>query len=425
MIIDFPYHKTERLEIPAFHKVDIFDLPKRTFQITGPVLVEKSLQQPIESERLSKLAFGKSKILIIADDISRPTPIREFIHFILEELSDAGVGDNQIEFLMALGTHIFMTREEMELKLGKDIVEKYRIHNHDWKNQNSQDYMGNTGLGVPIWINKLVSNADLLIGLGAIMPIEICGFSGGGKIIVPGVCGEITNDEMHWKRVGTPSNHILGKLENPIRASIDYMARKAGLNFIVNVILDSMGTIVGAVAGDMVAAHREGCKIASEVYSVHIPGEYDIVITDSFPFDDEFWQANKALDTAGEVVKKGGVVILVTPCSKGFSQSHPEIPDFGYKPVEEIIELVECGKIKHKVVGVHMIQVSTVAVEKAKLILVSEGIEKYDAEKVGFFWEQTPQKAFQKALEISGRNPGIAVLKNASRMLPIVRKNYT
>jgi lactate racemase len=425
MIIDFPYQKTERLEIPAYYGVSIFDLPKLTFQITGLASVEKALQQPIESKRLCKLAFGKSKILIIADDMSRPTPIREFIHFILNELAEAGAGENQIEFLLALGTHIFMTKEEMEVKLGKDIVKKYKIHNHDWKDQNSQYFMGNTELGVPIWINKLVSNADLVIGLGAIMPIEVCGFSGGGKIIVPGVCGEITNDEMHWKRVGIPSHQILGKVENPIRSSIDSMARKAGLNFIVNVILDSRGMIVGSVAGDMVAAHREGCKIACEVYSVHIPEEYDIVIADSFPFDDEFWQANKALDTAGELVKKGGVVILVTPCYKGFSQSHSEIPHFGYKPVKKIIELVECGKIKHKVVGVHMIQVSSVAVEKAKLILVSEGINKNEAEKAGFLWEKTPQLAFQKALEISGKNPGIAILKNASRMLPIVNKSNT
>lgn len=113
---------------------------------------------------------------------------------------------------------------------------------------------------------------------------------GGEKIIVPGVCGEITNSEMHWKRVDTPSHEILGKAENPIRASIDSLARKAGLDFIVNVILDGEGTIIGAVAGDMVAAHRAGCKIAAEVYSVNIQREYDILIADSFPFDVEFWQ---------------------------------------------------------------------------------------------------------------------------------------
>jgi nickel-dependent lactate racemase len=420
MVIKFPYSETNGLNISNEFDLQIFDLPKHKFQIAGPAVVEKALQQPILSKRLFELARGKNKILIVADDITRPTPISKFIHLILDELARAGVNEKQIEFILALGTHVFMTRDEMNVKLGRDIVEKYRVYNHDWKNNDSLEYAGNTDQGVPVWVNKLIYNADLVIGLGSIMPIEVCGFSGGGKIIVPGVCGEITNSEMHWKRVETPSNEILGKAENPIRASIDSLARKAGLDFIVNVILDGKGSIVGAVAGDMVAAHRIGCKIAAKVYSVNIPREYDIVIADSFPFDVEFWQANKALDTAGCVVKKGGVIILVTPCYKGFSQTHRDILDFGYQSVKRIKELVECGEIKHKVVGVHMIQVSNVAVEKDKLILVSSGITKNEAEKVGFLWEETPQKAFEKALELCGSKKSIAILKNASRMLPRV-----
>ena len=425
MIVNFPYSDTDSLEIPADCDIQIFDLPIHKFHITGSAAVEKAMLKPIESKRLFELAFGKKKILIVADDISRPTPISKFVHFILDELAEAGVNESQIEFILALGTHIFMTREEMIEKLGRDVVERYIVHNHDWKNKDSQEYVGDTEQGVPVWINKLIRNTDLVIGLGAIMPIEVCGFSGGGKIIVPGICGEITNNEMHWKRIDSPSNQVLGKVENPIRASIDSMARKAGLDFIVNVILDGTGKIVGAVAGDMIAAHRSGCKIAAEVYSVNIPREFDIVIADSFPFDVEFWQANKALDTAGELVKKGGVVILVTPCYKGFSQTHSEILDFGYQPIEKIVELVKCGEIRHKVVGVHMVQVSTVAIEKAKLILVSSGITKIEANKVGFLWEQTPQEAFRKAVEISVRNPSIAILKNASRMLPFVQKIKT
>ena len=233
---------------------------------------------------------------------------------------------------------------------------------------------------------------------------------------------KITCDEMHWTRIDVPSKHILGKSENPVRASIDSLARKAGLDFIVNVILNAENKIIGAVAGDMVKAHRAGCEIALKVYGVKIPHEFDIVIADSFPFDIEFWQANKALDTTGEIVKKGGVVILVSPCYEGFSQTHCEMLEFGYPPSKKIKQLVNSRKIKHKVVGVHMTQVSNV-LEKAKLILVSTGIKKDKAEKVGFLWAQNAQEAFAKALEIVGKNPRIAVLKNASRMLPLVEKN--
>lgn len=422
MKINFPYPEAEPLKIPNGYKAQVFDLPKVTFKTTGADAVKQALAKPVKSKQLRELASGKKRILIVADDVSRPTPIHEFIHSVLNELTTAGVSDNHIEFIMALGTHRYMTKDEMSAKLGADVVEKYKVHNHDWKNTNSLEYVGDTAQGVPVWVNKLIRKADLVIGLGAIMPIDVCGFTGGGKILIPGVCGEITNSEMHWTRIDVPSHHILGKPQNPVRASIDAMAKKAGLNFIVNVILDGKNKIVGAVAGDMIAAHRAGCKIAKKVFAVKIANEFDIVIADSFPFDIEFWQANKALDTAGEVVKKDGVVILVAPCYEGFSKTHGEMLEFGYLPIETVKNLVNSGKIKHKVVGVHMIQAGTVAIEKAKLILVSSGIGKQDAKKVGFLWAETAQKAFEKALEIVGEKPSIAVLKNASRMLPIINR---
>jgi nickel-dependent lactate racemase len=420
--INFPYPDTEPLEIPPGLGTQVFALPDVTPEITGIEAVKNALESPIGFKRLSKLACGVKKILIVADDITRPTPICKFIHLVLDELALAGAKDEHIEFIMALGTHRGMTKDEIAAKLGTDVAGKYKIHNHDWKNPDCLEYVGDTEQGVPVWINKLVSGADLVIGIGSIMPIEVCGFTGGGKILVPGVCGQITCDEMHWTRIDVPSKHVLGKAENPVRASIDSLARKAGLDFIVNVILNSENKIIGAVAGDMVTAHRAGCEIALKVFGVNIPKEFDVVIADSFPFDIEFWQANKALDTAGEVVKKGGVVILVSPCYEGFSRTHNEILEFGYLPIETIKNLVKSGRIKHKVVGVHMIQAGSVAIEKAKLILVSTGIKKNEAEKVGFLWAQNAQGAFSKALEIVGKNPSIAVLKNAARMLPLVKR---
>lgn len=419
MEIKFPYQNVDSLFIPDNINTQIFSLPKTTYVENGNELIKNALQNPFGTKQLRELAVNKKQVLIIADDISRPTPISQFVHLIIEELRQAGVSNDNIQFLMALGTHRAMTREEMTEKLGVEITSRYQVHNHQWDNPDCLDYIGETEQGVPVWINKLVRQADLVIGLGAIMPIEVCGFTGGGKILIPGVSGQITVDQMHWTRIDVPSHHILGKTENPIRASIDSLAQKAGLDFIVNVILNSQNKIVGAVAGDMIAAHRKGCEIARNVFAVQIPHEFDIVIADSFPFDIEFWQANKALDTAGEVVKKGGIVILVSPCYEGFSQIHSEILEFGYLPVEQIKKMVNCGKIKHKVVGVHMVQASTVAIEKARLILVSQGITQKEAHKVGFSWASTPQEAFNQAIKICGKNATVAVLKDAARMLPL------
>ena len=418
--INFPYPNVKPLHIHGSNKITIFTLPEQHYEKTGVDVVKAALANPFKSEPLGDIARGKARVLIVADDNTRPTPVHEFLPLILFELQEAGIESANIEFIMSLGTHRPMSEVEIRTKLGSDIVEKYRVHNHNWREKDELEYLGTTAQGVPIWVNKILRRFDLVVGLGSIMPIDVCGFTGGGKIVVPGLSGEETVDQMHWVRVNVPSEEVLGKEENPIRKSIDAMARKARLDFILNVVTDTHGEIVGAFAGDMIAAHRAGCKLAKQVYGVRFAREFDIVVADSHPFDIEFWQANKALDTAGEVVKVGGVIVLVSPCYEGISQTHAaQILEFGYPSTETIKLLVNMGKLKQKVVGVHMYQVSRAAVDKARLILVSSGINSSVAKKMGFSWAPDPDTAFEMALKLVNKDPDIAVLRDAARILPI------
>jgi nickel-dependent lactate racemase len=388
-------------------------------------IVRDALAAPIGTPRLGKLVRtcrpgGARGVLIVVDDISRPTPIHRLIPPLLAELHDAGVPDKGIEFLLALGSHRFMTKPEIDAKLGPAVADRYPVHNHDWKDPAACELIGKTSLGVEVWMNRRVASADLVIGVGRIMPLEVSGFTGGGKILVPGVCGKLTNDDMHWTRMDVPDELVIGKRDNPVRDSIDAMARTAGLDFILNVVMDAGGRIQHAVAGDMVEAHRAGCALALKVHSVAFPREADIVVADSYPFDIEFWQANKALDQAALVVRKGGALILVSPCTEGFSATHRELIDFGYPPVADIRRMVAEGKITSKVVAVHMTQVSRVAREKATVILVTTGIPEADVRKVGLDYASTPQEALERAFEVTGSGAKIAVLRGAAEMLPVV-----
>ncbi len=419
MTIRFPYPDVKPMVLPDGCGVTELALPEIRQAKKGLEAVQSALENPIESPRLRDLARGKGRVLIVSDDKTRPTPVREFLPLVLDELAEAGIAAADIEFIMSLGTHRPMSRREMCEKLGSDIVRRYRVHNHNWRDMDNLEYLGESPQGVTIRVNKILQRFDTVVGLGAIMPIDVCGFTGGGKILVPGLSGEETVDQMHWVRVNVPTEQVLGREDNPIRDSIDTMARRAGLDFIVNVVLDACGEIVGAFAGDMVAAHRLGCRLAKQVYTVRFPREFDIVIADSHPFDIEFWQANKALDAAGEVVSAGGVIILVSPCYEGISRTHgAQIFEFGYPPVDRIKQLVDTGRLKHKVVGVHMYQVSKAAVEKARLVLVSSGIGSVEAEKLGFYWAADPNAAFETALRLVDKEPAIAVLRDAARMLP-------
>jgi nickel-dependent lactate racemase len=416
--VHFPYPAVPDLTIPDSLSPDRYSLPRTLTSAAPAALVQQALEAPLGTPRLQELARGRKRVLIVSDDVSRPTPVARFIAPVLDELAAAGVRDREVRVIMALGTHRPMTRPEIEAKLGPEAAGRFEVLNHDWSDPASLEYLGDTEQGDPVWINRVVRQSDLVIGLGAVMPIEICGFTGGGKILVPGLSGEATVDSMHWTRIGVPSGRILGRPDNPIRASIDALARKAGLDFILNVVLNGGNQVVAAAAGDMVQAHRAACTAAREVYGVPVGREYDIVIADSHPFDIEFWQANKALDTAGQFVRPGGVVVLVSPCREGISRPHgSQILELGYPRVEDIRRLVEAGKIRHRVVGVHMAQVSAVAVEKARLILVTDGISAEEVRRIGFTWAPTPQEAFQRALSLVGGRPAVAVLEGAARML--------
>jgi lactate racemase len=425
MEIRFPYPDVPPLIVPDANLMGIYEAEDGGAAGDPARLTREALAQPIGSPRLADLARqcrpgGAKSVLVVVDDISRPTPVHLLLPPLLDELRGAGVPDTGIELLLALGTHRFMTPAEIEAKVGPAVARRHRVHNHDWKDPDACELMGTTSLGVPVWINKRVARADLVVGVGRIMPLDVCGFTGGGKILVPGVCGKITNDEMHWTRMDLPDDEVVGRPENPVRSSIDAMARAAGLDFIVNVVMDRHARIRRVVAGDMVAAHREGCRHALRVHAVRLPREADIVVADSFPFDIELWQANKALDQAGLAVRKGGALVLVSPCTEGFSATHREIVDLGYPPVAEIRRMVAEGRITSKVVAVHMAQVSHVARERATVILVTSGIPERDVRKVGLEWAATPQAALARAFDVAGHGASIAVLRGAAEMLPLV-----
>ena len=421
----FPYPDVPPLSIADTSVLGVFAAKECASCGDPRDMVRDALASPIGAPRVADLVRqkrpgGVKSVLIVVDDVSRPTPIHVVLPLLLAELRAAGVPDTGIEFLLALGSHRFMTPAEIAAKVGADIASRYPVHNHDWKDPHVCELIGRTAQGVDVWINKRVASADLVIGVGRIMPIEVCGFTGGGKILVPGVCGKLTNDDMHWTRMDLPDHLVIGKRDNPVRASIDQLARTAGLDFIVNLIMDSMGQIRGVVAGDMVEAHRRGCELALDVHAVRFPGEADIVVADSHPFDIEFWQANKALDQAGLVVRQGGALILVSPCTEGFSATHRELIDFGYPPVADIKRMVAEGRIASKVVAVHMAQVSRIAREKATVILVTKGISEHDVRKVGLEYAATPQAALKMAFGVAGTEAKVALIRGAAEMLPIV-----
>lgn len=419
--IAFPYPDISSLEIPEDNLLGVFAPSTVSVPKSERELIDDAFLRPIDSDLLHKCVRGGRKTLIVIDDYTRSTPVRTILPRLIDELNAGGVKREDTIILVALGTHRPMTGEEMTQKLGAEIVRSYTVLNHNFSDESQLDFLGETESGTPIFVNKLAKEADFIIGIGQIVPHRVSGFSGGGNIIQPGICGEVTTGKTHWLAAQFTGREILGKVENPVKSEIEAVAAKSGLKWIVNTIQDGSGKLVHAVAGDPVQAYRVGAARSHAVYSCALPSEADIVVADSHPFDSDLWVASKGIYASELAVKQGGGVILVSPCFAGVSPSHPEVLEKGYRTFAEIDQLVRDGMIKKLTVAGHLVHVGRVIRERAKGILVTRGISKEETEKLGLLYAEGPQYALEIAMSLCGRTAKVAVLQRGSEILPVVQ----
>jgi len=419
--ITFPYEDFSPLYIAEKLVIDVVQ-PRIKFnpETTNSKIIKLGLEQPINSPALKDLIKKGQKILIIVDDRTRTTPTHLILPILMEKLHLAGISRKEIKLLIAYGTHRKMSNKEKKKKYGKDIVNNYEILDHNWRDDKSLVKLDTTKQGTKIWINEEVLKADFVIGIGQIVPHRVAGFSGGSKIIQPGVSGPITTGQTHWLSAKYKGSEIMGKIDNPIRKEINKIGEAAGLKFIINTICDGSGNLFKCVCGEPVKTFEEGCKSALDIYGVPLAAKGDIVIVDSFPAVIDLWQAAKGIFSGDLALKPDGVLILVSPCTEGVSAEYPKIIDIGYRPFSEIENIVKNGELKNLTLAAHLAHVGRVIRGKRTGILVSLGIPKNIAEKLGFYYAKTVQDALELALKIKGNDAKVVVIKNGGSVMPII-----
>jgi nickel-dependent lactate racemase len=420
MRISFPYPDIPPLDIQDRNLLGIFSPSTVKVERSEEEIISEAFSHSIGPDRLSKLLKGCKEVLIVVDDYTRTTPVQKILPRLISELEEAGIKPSDIKMLVALGTHRSMTEEEMQKKFGRDISKRYPILNHQWWDSSQLTYFGETEKGTPIFVNRMIKEVDFIIGIGQIVPHRVSGFSGGGNIIQPGICGEETTGKTHWLSAQFKGREILGKIDNPVKEEIEEVAQRVGLKWIINTIQDGSGRLIEVVTGDPIQAYRTGAKRSFEIYQSKLPQEADIVIADSHPYDSDLWLAAKGIYASELAVKQGGVVILITLCQEGVSPSHPEVLEWGYQTFEEVNEKVRQRKIQKLTAAAHLVHVGRVIKERAKGILVSTGISKEETERLGFFHAKSPQEALEIAFSLSGRDAKVAVLQRGGEILPIV-----
>ncbi len=417
--VELPYGKeTVAVNIPEANLLGVFsprDVPAVADTRAEAV---RALGGPIGTQPLRELAKGAKKVVIVADDNTRLTPTDKIIPVLLDELNAAGVADGQITVVIALGTHRFMTDEEIVAKFGAEVVRRVKVKNHAYKNPAELVELGTTANGTYVAVNREVYEADFKIGVGSIVPHHIPGFAGGAKIVQPGISGERTTAETHLLSVRAPRSY-LGVLDNPVRRELDAIARQIGLNTIFNTVLNRHGEVVGAFFGDVQAAFQAGVALAREVYAVPVPAEADIVVASSHPCDLEFWQAHKTLYPSDLAVKAGGIIIIVTPCYEGVAVTHCEMLEFANNSSCAIRDMVAAKQLDDEVAAALAIAWAQVK-ERETVYFVSSGIGTADAAKLGFKPFASVQAALDAALAAKGREAKVTVLTHAPDMLPVV-----
>lgn len=282
--------------------------------------IKGSLEEPIGTPPLADLARGKRTACVVVCDITRPVPNRLILPPLLRTLEQAGVPREGITILIATGLHRPNLGDELIELVGEEIATTYRCENHYGKRLDEHDYLGTTPNGVPVWIDRRYTRAELKITTGLIEPHLMAGFSGGRKVICPGIAALETVKVWHGPRFLEHPNADCGILEgNPVHEENTRIALMAGCDFIVNVCIDGQRRLTGVWAGDMIQAWEQGVRFCREVVAVGVPRPVEIVVTScaGYPLDTTWYQAVKGLTGALPIVKAGGTIILAASLTEG------------------------------------------------------------------------------------------------------------
>jgi len=311
--------RLEHLAVPDHWPVCVYDM-----QGAAPLDdqgIRDALLNPIGTPRLRELAQGKSKVCIAVDDLTRSTEAYRIVPFLIEELHAANIADRQIYFVISLGTHRPFTYHDAVKKLGRQVYETYAVYSHN-PYQNIIR-LGKTSRGTPITVNRYFYEADLRILIGTLTPHPYAGFSGGAKGLMPGLAGFESIDANH-KPINSAMQGRIGQTRgNSRRADMTEAARAIGLDFLVNTVVNQDARTAGVFAGDLEQAFEAAAEMARLVYATDAPYEADIGIFNAYPRDNFFLMSLNALnvwsirDGKHDLVRKGGVVLIVNNCSEG------------------------------------------------------------------------------------------------------------
>lgn len=401
MTITLPYG-TEKVSftVPDANFIGVMDPPEVPPIADLSGAVRQAMETPYGGKKLEEIIVPGKKIAIIIDDGSRPTPISVILPILLERIESLGARPEDIRIVAALGSHRYMTEEELRERVGSAVYERYEVMNSEFRRPEGLVYVGKTPEGVDIMASKCVMDCEIHIGVGCLVPHPVMGWGGGGKILYPGIAGEQTVAYFHLK-ASLYDENLFGLDTTPIRDMMESWVDSIGLDFIINVVLNAKQQIADVVAGHYVEAHRAGVRKGKQIAGCKVTEKADVVVVSSHPADQDFWQSPKAMYAAEFALKgsRGGTMILVSPNYEGIGP-HAEYPacmgkEGGDADVLACIAGEDLGDPLAIAVGNSMSKMRG----RRRLVVVSDGVTKEEMELCGCV--HYPLSQLQKAVDES------------------------
>jgi nickel-dependent lactate racemase len=383
--------------------------------------VREALRRPVAGAALRELVRPGQTVAISVCDGTRPQPRRIVVPAVLEEL-DGIVRPEDVTVLIATGTHRGNTDQELRDMLGDEVVDRVRVVNHDARDDSSLVWIGRLGDDVPVWLNRLWVDADVRITTGFVEPHFFAGFSGGPKMVAPGLAGLETTLTLHdAARIGHPSARWGITDGNPVHDDVRAIAAATGTDFALDVILDAEQRIVQAFGGELFAMHRAACAVAREVAMRPVPARFEVVLTSNsgYPLDQNLYQAVKGMSAAAQVVKSGGLIVCAAECRDGF-------PDHGsyrgeLSAAASPQALLEAISRRAKTVPDQwQIQIQADIQTRARVIVHTSFLSDDELAEAHLEQTQDPGTTVVDALSAAGPDAAVCVLPEGPQTIPYV-----
>ncbi|MCS7115333.1 MAG: nickel-dependent lactate racemase [Nitrososphaerota archaeon] len=414
-----PYGKTEVcLRIPARNFLGSIEPKEKPGVPDAKAEIKRALKEPIGSKRLDEIVKPESRVAIVVDAAYGPAPSHIMVQSILDDLSGAGVKDENVTVIFGCGAHKAVADEEAVRILGEEVLKRVKALSH---NSRAQDlvYLGVTSKhGTKVYVNRIFAEADVKILTSCVRFHYYAGYSGGGTGVLPGVSGEDTIRANHAMLLNP--NARVGVLDgNPIHEDMVEAAKMAKVDFTLNVVTNSKGDVVKAFAGDLEQAFYEGVKVVDEMYRVSVNRRADIVVVSpgGHPDDVNLFQAYGAVESALEAVKRGGVVILAAECSEGYGNK----AFYDWMVNFKDLKIVEREIKRNFVFGGHGAYYLLRALQKAQIILVSVMPDYYAVNVFRLKTARTVNEALNQAFKMVGDNAKVWAMPYGNLTLPEVK----